>query len=371
MAYCIYCGKPVEDDSRFCEHCGKPLFDDSSMEEFYPKTDTTDEWEEPGSLGNAGGSRDEDGSAGGAYGTPDSGGSGPGGDKKKKWLPAVIIVILAVLIAAALLVMKQKELLFFAPETEADETADSSADAGEDASADTQEEEQAETLSLAVSKITLEKTGDTGQITLGNENISPDEVKWASGDESIAAVDDEGTVTYVSAGETTVTAEYGTQRAKCTIVCEEEETAVHTYSLVVKDVTWDEAASACEKAGGYLVNINSEEEFDAIIEEIEDAGLEDKIFFLGASRTDSESYYWVDADGDLTGDPLNDNTDAWCNDVWLEGEPSFADGDTEETVVTMFYSSSEDRWVFNDVPTDILEAVSYYSGKIGYICETE
>lgn len=55
----------------------------------------------------------------------------------------------------------------------------------------------------------------------------------------------------------------------------------------------------------------------------------------------------------------------------VSGEPSFQDADIEETCVNIHYNSEENRWVWNDVPEDILSEVPYYSGRIGYIVEYE
>ncbi len=43
-----------------------------------------------------------------------------------------------------------------------------------------------------------------------------------------------------------------------------EEQKVHTYILVQKDCTWDEAFEECKRMGGYLARINTEEEWNQI-----------------------------------------------------------------------------------------------------------
>ena len=55
----------------------------------------------------------------------------------------------------------------------------------------------------------------------------------------------------------------------------------------------------------------------------------------------------------------------------MTGEPSFSDKDTQENCLDIFYYQKEDRWVWNDVPDDILKTVPEYAGKLGYICEYE
>jgi hypothetical protein len=135
------------------------------------------------------------------------------------------------------------------------------------------------------------------------------------------------------------------------------------------DCTWEEAQEKCIQKGGYLVQINSPEEFDYITQLIEDQEKENIQFFIGGRRNVWDvDYYWVDEYGNLTGDSLNDSL-AWCSSYWLDGEPSLEDQDMDETCMTMFYSSGEGRWVWNDVPSDILAAVPGYAGKIGFICE--
>ena len=95
--------------------------------------------------------------------------------------------------------------------------------------------------------------------------------------------------------------------------------------------------------------------------QIKEEGKEKIQFFLGARRNSGEKeYYWVDEDNEFTGDRLDNNDEQWCKDVWLKGEPSYYDSSVkkDEDRLNIFYYSQEDKWVFNDVPNDILDAVS-------------
>lgn len=152
---------------------------------------------------------------------------------------------------------------------------------------------------------------------------------------------------------------------------ESEEVLIHRYDYIVEDCTWTEAAERCRERGGYLATIESREEFDFIINELNGNALGEILFYLGSSRDAENNYYWRNADGAYEGTPLNGSGDNWCNSYWMQGEPSFYDGEIEENVLALFYFKNEARWVFNDVPENILEHLPYYSGKIGYICEYE
>lgn len=142
-----------------------------------------------------------------------------------------------------------------------------------------------------------------------------------------------------------------------------EDSAIHRYEYIVEDCSWPEALKKCNEKGGYLAVINSQEEYNYMIQEIEANQLEKIMFFLGATRVDGEEYYWVGAGGELIEGALN------SAEQWMQNEPSFRDGDTEENVMAMFRYEEESRWVWNDIPENILQDFSYYSGKIGYICE--
>lgn len=151
------------------------------------------------------------------------------------------------------------------------------------------------------------------------------------------------------------------------------EGGIHRYEYVQKDCTWQEAFEECLSRGGYLARINSREEYEYILDEIQTLGMENINFFLGGRRDiDGTEYYWVDENDQLYGEQINSG-DYWCRDEWLAGEPSFRDDilDLEEDCLDIFYHGNTGKWVWNDVTNDILSILPGYSGKIGYICEYE
>lgn len=153
-----------------------------------------------------------------------------------------------------------------------------------------------------------------------------------------------------------------------------EDEDIHTYLIVQKDCTWDEAFRECLEQGGYLVRINTKEEWDYITKQIINEKKEKIQFFIGARRdVDAKSYYWVDEDNEFIGERLDNQDTGWCKDVWLEGEPSYSDKeiDVSEDCIEMFLYSKTGKWVLNDVPNNILKAVPQFQGRIGYICEIE
>ena len=148
-----------------------------------------------------------------------------------------------------------------------------------------------------------------------------------------------------------------------------EKPKKHTYQIVAADVTWTEAFAAAQNIpGGYLVNINSEKEWNRIIKKIEQENMEGYVFWVGATRRgNSRDYMWVDKTGNTVGESMNNN------DHWLAGEPSFFDSESnmEERYVDLFYSSTEERWVCNDTPDDLISLIPSYAGKVAYIVEIE
>lgn len=153
----------------------------------------------------------------------------------------------------------------------------------------------------------------------------------------------------------------------------ETEGGIHRYSFVVDDCTWNQAFQKAQQSGGYLVRINSKEELSYLISQIEAQGLEKIQFRIGGRRDDnSYDYYWVDQYNQTYGEILN-NTSYWGNSTWLSGEPSYYDSnlDINENCMCMYLNSDVGGWIWNDVPDDLVAAVSYYAGKVGYIVEYE
>lgn len=151
----------------------------------------------------------------------------------------------------------------------------------------------------------------------------------------------------------------------------EDDPAVHRYEYIISDCTWQEAFQDCLNRGGYLVRINSSKEYEAVRKEISRQKLTDIYFRIGGRRdSQSKDYYWVNEENKLFGEKLNSD-DSWCSGEWMEHEPSFQDGNLEEKYLDLFFYDGEKRFVWNDVPDDMLQAEPAYSGKLGYICEYE
>ena len=129
--------------------------------------------------------------------------------------------------------------------------------------------------------------------------------------------------------------------------------------------TWYNARRECKQSGGYLVEIDSEEEQDAIRFEIQDRGW------------DGHSHYgfWIG----LT-DIFHDGTWVWDNlgkpldySNWASGEPNNYNG-AQHCVAMKVWGAVDDgandfRW--DDISCDTIKTGNF-SGldtTIGYICE--
>ena len=128
---------------------------------------------------------------------------------------------------------------------------------------------------------------------------------------------------------------------------------VSEYQLVAADVTWEEANYAANQAGGHLVTITSEEEYNKIVKLLGDTKL--MYIWLGARSTNG-TFAWV-------------TNEEFSYTKWYEGEPSGKDMDgTVEDCLCLWHVTSE--WTEND-QRNALNSVNGTSGKIGYIIETE
>lgn len=154
-------------------------------------------------------------------------------------------------------------------------------------------------------------------------------------------------------------------------VFDESEEEIHSYDFFIDDCTWSEAFMKAQEYGGYLVHINSREEYDYILDLIYQYGYENIQFRVGARRDiGSTDYYWVNKNNMTYGTKINDSS-YWLAGEWMPGEPSFIDNEIEEPCIEFYYNKKEERWVWNDVPDDIISIVPYYSGNVGYIVEYE
>lgn len=152
------------------------------------------------------------------------------------------------------------------------------------------------------------------------------------------------------------------------------EGGIHRYEFVIKDCGWHQAYQESLQKGGYLVRINSAEEYNYILQEISARGYDNIHFYLGGRRdANSTDYYWVDKDNVTYGVKLNGNPEAWCYNEWMAGEPSYEDPQLhiDEPYLNIFYYSGENRWVWNDGPEDIPVTVPAFSQKVGFIVEYE
>ncbi len=148
-----------------------------------------------------------------------------------------------------------------------------------------------------------------------------------------------------------------------------DDTAIHRYEYIISDDTWQQAYQDCINRGGYLVRINSLSEYEYIRKEISKESMTNIFFHIGGRRdSSSQDYYWVNEQNKLFGQKLNAD-DSWCIDEWKKGEPSYKDGNMEELYMNLFFFDGEKRFVWNDIPNDMLAAEPAYSGNLGYICE--
>lgn len=138
---------------------------------------------------------------------------------------------------------------------------------------------------------------------------------------------------------------------------------VHTYQIVVEDVSWQEANDRAQAAGGYLATITSQEEFEAICAQADQAAVATGVRYLWlGGRMGSAG--WSGTDCWITGE---DFTFA----AWYPGEPSGQDEDGTPEDVLCMWNVENSGWSFNDQRNDLLTVLPEVSGKVGYVIEFE
>ena len=137
----------------------------------------------------------------------------------------------------------------------------------------------------------------------------------------------------------------------------------HRYEVVRADISWTDAKAACEAKGGHLATITSDEEFDTIVSQVKQNGLE--FAWLGGQTASGSTEH----DGEwITGEPFTFSR-------WYPGEPSHRDTDgTPEQYIELWHVKANDEWSMNDErdrPFENPASAQYMSGNMGYVCEYE
>ncbi len=154
-----------------------------------------------------------------------------------------------------------------------------------------------------------------------------------------------------------------------------DDTAIHNYEIVIQDVNWAEAQVQAQARGGYLVRINSPQEFDHIRNLLAGGNYSSFHFYLGGKRADgSMDYHWVKEDGTVFDEVIN-VSDSWYAPYWFEGEPTFQDvaaveehGVVVENAMSLFCVKG--TWLLNDTTDDLLrDYPGLFEGKTGFIVE--
>ena len=143
----------------------------------------------------------------------------------------------------------------------------------------------------------------------------------------------------------------------------------HRYELCVEDCTWEEAEKKCEKKGGYLASLTSDEEFKYVEDMIRSEDLTNICFYVGAKYGDDYRWHWTEP-----GLKQDNCVKTGYYQHWLDGGPTYtdtlADGTViDENYVELMYRKSEDAFYLNDITNDVPGVYPSFKGRMGYICE--
>jgi len=175
--------------------------------------------------------------------------SASGGQKSNIGLIIVIIVLLFAIIA----VLSYIAIRFVVPSVFGEDGGNSITeyvpvpDAAPGSATEPDADVPCTAMELSDVEVYLTTVGDTYSLTVTTDpEDTTDEVLFASDDDSIATVDEDGLITAVAEGETIVTVTCGTQSEMCRVVCEfADESAdgelvldAESYTLSKKGETW-------------------------------------------------------------------------------------------------------------------------------------
>lgn len=153
-----------------------------------------------------------------------------------------------------------------------------------------------------------------------------------------------------------------------------DDTSVHTYRIVAADVTWEEAFQDAIQDGGYLARINSEEEFQTIVNQLNNEGAANMHYYLGGQRDSNNVYHWINTNYQFFSEDLTGG-DYWASKHWYAGEPSLTDTGTDANGRTidencMGLTCVDGTWYLNDTTDDLVgNYPDWLTGKVGYIIE--
>ena len=129
----------------------------------------------------------------------------------------------------------------------------------------------------------------------------------------------------------------------------------HRYVIERADLSWIGAQDLCLSSGGYLAVISSQEEFDRIVGQAEQQGIER--LWIGCHRVNND-LVWENGE----------KVDFY---VWGDGEPSYIDtGDGAAEDYIMLWKI-DGKWCYNDSRNDLAGEFFGWRGTIGYVCEFE
>ena len=122
----------------------------------------------------------------------------------------------------------------------------------------------------------------------------------------------------------------------------------HLYQTFDKNFTWEQAKDYCEKIGGHLATITSEEENNVVKALVEDQN--NAFYWLGATDEETEgTWKWI------TGE-------TWNYSNWYGNQPDNASGKEHYLQIYTKAQSEKCNGYWNDLP-------QRWSSSLGFICE--